>query len=190
MVNTYFFTFFIIIVLICSGCAGTIHSTYDTSYSKNVEKLFILANLPEEGWSKTKHKQTKVETNQVNFQKFKLKMEKMFNKINVHCFCRVINELDLDDSEYLNQINAFRPDAVLIIKCTYIYLHNNSLNSIEFNLSLIDFESNKTFWRADISVSSFGLWPNGGVVAQRIYKTFTDQLENDNMMIFSKIEPL
>ena len=186
-----------LIAAIAFSCASTrITSNADQTYARAVNKLYILAQLPDKGWGSPQWLPFYPLSNegyQENAKLFKTTIENRFQKIGVLCSCYVKTGTELDEGAYLKTMQSFDPDAVLVINFTSAVTKNGVLASTDFNLSFIDFETSKQFWRAALTVkmkSAFGgPQPSGDNLANDMFEAVVKQLKLDKLQIFATIEP-
>jgi len=178
----------LLISLIFLSCAGTqITSTADKSYSKKLSKIFILAELPTSGWVGTVLVKNETEIAQDNYETFKTTFENKFQEIGVKCECEVITGLELDDSIYSQKIKDFSPDAILMIDLISVTTQEKTMIGSEYNLSFIDFSTNKRFWRANLKLSNLVMGlrvATGENIANTMFDGILNQLEKDKIKIF------
>ncbi len=174
-----------------TGCRSTPaswveSSSKDSSYNKSIHKLFILAKLTTKGW--VGKGTTGEEVRLMNYRAFKENLESIFKKNGIECDCEVLTGLELEDSNYEAKIKVFSPDAYMVINCVSITLQDDLLIQQNYEVSLIDYPSDKRVWRANVEYYQGG-FINGKAMALKIYNTITLGLKDDGLNVLGIIEP-
>jgi hypothetical protein len=180
------------------GCLGPpiapVASVVDPAYEKTVSRIYILADLPEEGWRAGLYNMPGKSSYNENYQAFKDTLEGLFRKIGVESKCEVRSGIELDESVYLKASQAFKADALFIINCNSALVERGLIVTAQFNCTFVDSATGKRFWRANVSVDTrivfIGPNPSGSRIAEDIFKSVNDQLKRDKLEIFPVFEPL
>lgn len=130
-----------------SGCATTVKvdSTRDISYENNLSRIFILVAM--------------FQYNEKLSAALSQSIKSAFLSNGIAA--EVINlsslTLELDTSVYDDQIKNFSPDAIMkIFETNSLVTMNMEVLRIIFDASLYESDSNKRFWRANITVKEEG----------------------------------
>lgn len=85
---------------------------------------------------------------------FANKLMLAFKKHNIKGKFSQKNNLSLaTDKEYLQQINTFAPNQIMVIKQTAInFRAPNIINTIVFDIKIIDQKTSKTIWKSELNI--------------------------------------
>lgn len=181
----------------CKTSTGVRTSTRDETYAKNIGKLFIIADLPRKGWRIKNEtiftRAPESERNKVNGQTFKAQIIKSFSEYGIECACEIITGLELDDTIYQQKLRDFSPDAYFIVDCTAITIKGDNLGELlwssDYDISLIDYPTNKRVWRMQASLSQM-TYPYADGLAKKVFRAITEQDLEERTNLFGRIQPL
>lgn len=157
---------FLLILILQSCYSARIVSNKDVNYSKKLKRIYVIVNIPKN----VDHFNDRLLTTLINKIKEKGVITDGFAR----------NPLSLETEEDINKkIDQYDPEALMVIKQTYITYMNGGPGAGVFEITLIAKEAKKPIWKSTLNLQ--GPWRDNATINIMVSKLLT-QMEQDQLI--------